>query len=50
MTAEDLYDAMKRALEFFGLRFHQMGRVLVSYEKDALVFTYNGDAVRVEIK
>lgn len=42
MNAQTLYDRIKEALAFFGLRFAEMGQMTVEFEPDRIVFTYGG--------
>jgi len=46
-NAAEFYDQMKAALEFFGLRFHQMDKMTLSFQDGACVFTYGADSITV---
>jgi len=42
MNMQDLYEEMKKALDYFEVRFHDMGAVDVKVEDGNLVFSYGG--------
>lgn len=46
-TAQDFYDQIKAALDFFGLRFHDMGKVTVSFQEGSVTFTYGAHSITV---
>ena len=43
MTAEELYEHMKDALDTFGLRFHQKDKVKVKLRHMRIIFEYDSD-------
>lgn len=49
MKLEGLYQDMKDALGFLGLRFHDKELVDVTLDGGDLVFSYGGRSARVEI-
>lgn len=49
MTMEELYREMKDALDYLGLRFHQMHAVEVTLCGDRICFTYGGRSVSVAL-
>jgi len=49
MTVDEMYQDMKRALDFFGLRFHEMASVSVYIAGDKLVYAYNGETISVSL-
>lgn len=49
MNLDGLYQDMKDALDFLGLKFHQKEEVDVTLDGDELVFSYGGRSCRVEI-
>lgn len=52
MTAQDLYEEMKKVLAFFDLRFHEMDKVEVSISANGkqLIFTYVARHIAIPIK
>lgn len=49
MNAEQLYQEMKDALDYFGLSFHSKDHVVVTIEGNKLIFSYNNRSVAVTI-
>lgn len=49
MTMQDLYDRMKDALKFFGLRFSEMHEVRVSVKGDRVCFDHEGQQITFEL-
>lgn len=49
MNMDELYREMKDALDYLGLRFHQMNQAEVTLCGDRLCFTWNGRSVSVAI-
>lgn len=47
MTMEELYQQMKSALDFFGLRFHAMDKVEVIIQGDFVIFKYGNMQVSI---
>jgi len=48
INAEDLYQEMKNALNFFGLSFHQKEEMNVSVEGTCVVFRHEHVSIRIE--
>lgn len=46
-NAAEFYDQMKAALEFFGLRFHDMDKMSLTFIEGACVFSYGADSITV---
>lgn len=49
MSAQQLYDEIKDALKYFGIRFHQMDMMAVSVAPDEIRFTYQGRTLIVPV-
>lgn len=49
MTADDLYEELKEALKYLGLRFHERDQVKVTIVDNELVFTYRGKSISFDI-
>ena len=49
MTADDLYEEMKEALSYLGLRFHDRHLVKVTIVDNKLVFTHRGKSISFDI-
>lgn len=49
MNAEELYEAMKQALTFLGLRWGDMSAMQVSLRDKKLVFSYEGKEVAIPL-
>lgn len=49
MNAEQLYEKMKDALAFFGLRFHDKHLVEVVFHEGSVVFRYDGATITFEV-
>lgn len=45
-----LYEEMKRALDHFGLTFHDKSMVEVSVKKDSITFTYGNQSITIKLK
>ena len=50
MTAEDLYQEIKRALDHFGLSFADKSQVKVNILGDVITFVHEGRAVSLNPK
>lgn len=49
MNADEMYEGMKDALYFFGLKFHDKHLVTVTVSKGKLHFTYEGRTVSYDV-
>lgn len=49
MNAEQLYQEMKDALDYFGLSFHEKDKMVVTIEGNQIVFSYNNRSISVTI-
>lgn len=49
MNADDLYQEIKAALEYFGLRFKEMHLVEVRFHDGEIEFSYGGRSTRVKV-
>ena len=47
MTADDLYAHLKESMNFFGLYFHEMHKVVVSINGDFIKFSYADLSIEV---
>lgn len=45
MTADELYNLIKRALNYFDLRWDQKHEITVSVTSDSVVFTYANESL-----
>ena len=50
MNAQQLYDEIKDALDYFGLRFHEMHLMEFETLLDGVRFTYENRALFVPVK
>jgi hypothetical protein len=49
MDMQTLYEEMKRALDHFGLTFHDKSEVEVSAKKDSITFTYGKQSITIDL-
>lgn len=49
MNAQHLYDSLKDALDYLGLRFSAMGLAEVELRGQTLIFSYNGRSATVRL-
>lgn len=49
MNGEQLYALIKRALNYFDLRFNQMDELIVSIENDSIVFSYKNESLKWKV-
>lgn len=49
MNAEDLYNDIKEALDFFGLRFSEMNKMKVLLENNAVHFIYQNKSIMTSV-
>lgn len=47
MYAAELYDEIKEALKFFGLRFSEMDKMSVKFLAGAVVFEHEGRSIKI---
>ena len=47
-NAAECYQQIKNALDFFGLRFHDMEKMTLTFVDGACIFTYGADSITVK--
>lgn len=46
-NAQELYDEIKQALDYFGLRFHEMSQMTVEFHVHGVTFIYGNKRLEV---
>lgn len=48
MNSEELYAHMKRALDFFGLKFSEKVEMTVAFEEDRIIFSHGKETIAID--